>query len=488
MFTAALACAEPALTIYNQNFAVIRESVPLNLKAGTNQVTFKGVTAYLEPESVTLRDPSGKQMLRILEQNYRPDPVSLEALLAAYEGKVIDFAVHTGDKQEILSGRIVRAGAGPVPPSGPYNVQFSFRPPDAITSQPIIEISGKLRMGLPGVPLFPALAPGTILEPAIEWLIHSPAAAKFDAELAYMTAGMSWDADYNLVQAADGTIELTGWVTISNRTGRSFENSRIKLMAGDVNRITRPDPFRRSDGMVMGGVAGGIPGGVPNITEKAFDEYHLYTLPNATTLLDKQTKQVEFVRASGVKSDILYVYDGAKYDMNRLRSMPAEALRMDSSFGAQSTTKVWAMREFVNSKANRLGMPLPKGKTRFYRRDADGQMEFTGEDQIDHTPGGEIVRVFTGAAFDLTGERRRTTNRIDHGRSTIDESFEVKVRNHKNEPVTVRVVEHLYRWNTWEITVSSVPFVKKDSDTVEFSVVLPPGGEKTVSYAVRYTW
>jgi hypothetical protein len=167
---------------------------------------------------------------------------------------------------------------------------------------------------------------------------------------------------------------------------------------------------------------------------------------------------------------------------------PAEQIRMDSGYGTQSNTKVWVMREFVNSSANHLGAPLPKGKVRFYRRDSDGRMEFTGEDTIDHTPKDETVRVFTGAAFDLVGERRRTVYRVDHARSMLDESFEIKVRNRKKEPVQVRVVEHLYRWNTWEIQVNSMPFAKKDAQTIEFTVQLQPDEEKVVTYTAHYTW
>ena len=184
----------------------------------------------------------------------------------------------------------------------------------------------------------------------------------------------------------------------------------------------------------------------------------------------------------------MYVYDGLKLDPNRYMGAPAEAIRQDSGYGTLSNPKVWVMREFVNSDANHLGMPLPKGRVRFYRRDTDGRLEFTGEDTIDHTPKDERVRLFTGAAFDVTGERRRTNYRIDHGRSMLDESFEIKLRNRKKEPVEVRVVEHLYRWSTWEIQVSSMPFTKTDSQTIEFRVPLQPDEEKTVTYAVHYTW
>lgn len=276
-------------------------------------------------------------------------------------------------------------------------------------------------------------------------------------------------------------------MSMENRTGKTFENAHIKLMAGDLNKIMRTDLIMRAG--AGGGVVGGIPGGVPpSVTEKAFDQYHLYTLPAAVTLHDKESKQVEFLRATNIKAETIYVYDGLKLDRERMRMMPAEAIRMDASFGAQSNTKVWVMREFDNSKANGLGMPLPKGRTRFYRRDSDAQMEFTGEDTIDHTAAGERIRVFTGAAFDLVGERRRTSNRIDHARATIDEAFEIKVRNRKTEPADVRVVEHLYRWNTWEIPISSIPYTKRDSDTIEFKLRLQPGEEKAISYSVRYTW
>ena len=151
-----------------------------------------------------------------------------------------------------------------------------------------------------------------------------------------------------------------------------------------------------------------VAAGAPAVTEKAFEEYHLYTLARPTTLLDRQTKQVEFVRAPGVKSKTLYVYDGAKIDWRRWRGYPMENLRQEPSYGTESNTKVWVMREFKNSQDNHLGLPLPKGRMRFYRQDTDGQVEFTGENTIDHTPKDELIRVYTGNAFDLVGERRRT--------------------------------------------------------------------------------
>jgi hypothetical protein len=479
--------ADPALTIYNQNFAVVRDTVALELKQGANKVQYTGVTAYLEPNSVSLRDPSGKLAISVLEQSYRGEPVSATALLAEYEGKTIDFLVRSGDRTEIVQGKILRAGQ--ISPTWSQPTPYYYgRPP--VPDQPLVEVGGKLRFELPGTPLFPTLSGDSVLKPVLDWTVHSPAAAKLDAELAYVTAGMNWEATYNIVQSTSDRLEVIGWVSMDNRSGRTFSNARIKLMAGDVNKVVRPELLRAGmGGGVIGGVIGGMPGaGLPGVAEKTFDEYHLYTLPNTVTLFDKQSKQVEFLRAQNVKADVIYVYDGMKLDTERLRQMPPDAIRMDPSFGTQSTEKVWVMREFENSKANGLGMPLPKGKVRFYRRDTDAQMEFTGEDTINHKPAGERVRVFTGAAFDLVGEHKRTTHRIDHQRSTIDESFEIKVRNRKKDPVEVRIVEHLHRVNTWEIPVTSVPFTKRDSSTIEFQVSLQPGEEKTVTYAVRYTW
>ena len=478
----ALPClaAGPALTIYNQQFAVVRESIPLDLKAGVNQVEFNGATALLEPDSVMLRDPRGQRALRILEQNYRADPVSLDALLQRYEGQTIEFQVRNGDRVETVTGRIIRArgvAAQPQPYANPY-------PPGG--AQPIIEIDGKLRFDLPGVPLFPSLGAGMILKPVLTWTLETDRAGPLDAELGYVSGGFNWNADYNIVQGAGDTLDLIGWVTMENRSGKDFENAAVKLMAGDVNKVQPQQTVARLQ-FPAGGVGGGI-GPSPPVQEKTFDEYHLYTVQRPVTLHDRETKQVEFVRAAGVKSEVIYIYDGAKIDTDRYRGWNADMIRNDMSYGAQSNPKVWVMREFTNSDANHLGMPLPKGRVRFYRRDTDDRLEFTGEDSIDHTPKDEKIRVFTGSAFDLAGERKRTIFQIDMGRRILDEAFEIKVRNHKKEPAEVRVVEHLYRGSTWEISTSSQPYTKTDSQTIEFRVRLQPDEERTVTYGAHYTW
>src|ERR1035438_6040837 len=244
-FTALVLGADPALTIYNQNFAVIRETLPLDLKAGNNTVRFSGATAHVEPDSVILRDPAGRRVVQVLEQNYRNDAVSQELLLNLYEGKTIEFVVRNQDgSTSIASGKIVRSGYVPhYQAMTRYGAQYqanqmAMASQSGGVGQPIIEVGGKLQFSLPGQPIFPALADDTILKPAFDWMLYSAQAARFDAELSYVSGGMSWSSDYNIVAPETGdTLELVGWVTLDNQSGKQFDHARIKLMAGDVNKV-----------------------------------------------------------------------------------------------------------------------------------------------------------------------------------------------------------------------------------------------------------
>lgn len=462
--------AQPALTIYNQNFAVVRDAVPLDLKSGVNEVRFSGATAQLEPDSVILRDPAGKRALQILEQNYRNDPVSQELLLSLNEGKTIPFVRERMKDntltRETVMGKIVRSGY--VPGGG--------------MEQPIIEVDGQLQFFLPGQPLFPTLGDNTILKPTLNWLLRSDKPGKLDAEVSYVTAGFTWSADYNLVAPEKGdTVDLLGWITMNNQSGKTFADAKIKLMAGDVNKIQPKNaPTASRGGMRMLAMAAEMDA---TVTEKSFDEFHLYTLARATTLRDRETKQVEFVRAESVKAPSIYVYDGAEAGYRFYGGR-----NNDPGYGTQSNKKVWVMREFVNAETNRLGVALPKGKLRFYRRGDDGQLEFTGENEIDHTPRNETIRVRTGNSFDLVGERKPTDFKTDRSDKWMTETFEIKLRNRKKEAVEIRVVEHLYRWNNWNITAKSDEFKKTDAQTIEFRVPVKPDEEKVITYTVHYSW
>ena len=469
---------QPALTIYNQNFFVAREYVPLDLSSGVNRAQYAGIASHLEPDSVILRDPAGRA-LQVLEQNYRNDPISQELLLSFYEGKTIEFLVQPN---QIIKGKVVRSGYVP----STYYAQ-NYQQPSY--TQPIIEVDGVLRFGLPGQPLFPALSGDSILKPTLSWLLQTNNPGQFDAEISYVAGGMSWQADYNLVvsdnpKSKTDLLDMVGWITMRNQSGKTFENANIKLMAGDVNKIQHGTLASRAYGAMNKAMDEAA--AAPVVHEKSFDEFHLYTLARPTTLRDQETKQVEFVSSTGIHALRLYVYDGAQVQQYGYYNM--EQIRQDQSYGTQSNPKVWVMEEFKNSEVNHLGIALPKGKLRFYRRDTDGHLEFVGENVIDHTPKDETIRIFTGNSFDVVGERKRTNIRVDSAHNWMDESFEIRVRNHKKESVTVRVVEHLYRWTNWKLIEQSQESRKMDAQTVEFPVTIAPGGEQVVTYTVHYSW
>ena len=462
--------AQPALTIYNQNFAVVRDTVPLDLKAGANAVRYAGATAQVEPDSVILRDPAGKHLLQILEQNYRNDPVSEPLLLSLFEGKTIDFQnlrlKDNTQTRELVAGTIVRSGYVP----------------GGEAQSPIIEVNGKLQFTLPGQPLFPSLGDDTVLKPAFNWLLQTDKPGAFNAEVGYVTGGFDWSASYNLVSPEKGDLcDLVGWITMNNTSGKTFENARIKLLAGDVNKIQPPMPMggARMYKAAMMMDAAPAPAAV---SEKAFDEFHLYSIARPTTLHDHETKQVEFVHAEKMFAPTIYVYDGAV-------GYQFYGLNYDRGYGQSDNKKIIVQREFKNAETNQLGIALPAGKLRFYRRDTDGQLQFVGENTIDHTPRNETVRVTTGNSFDLVGERKQTDFHMDKADKWIDETFEIKLRNRKKtDAVEIRVVEHLYRWSNWNVTAKSDEFTKKDAQTIEFRVPVKPDEEKVLTYTVHYSW
>lgn len=468
----AVVSAQPAITVYNDNFGVVRDTVPLDLKAGISDASFSGVTAQLEPESVVLRDPSGEVTLSVVEQSYRGDPVDQQRLLQMFEGQTIEFLKVVDGQEVIEKGTIVRA-----PSVVMTKNQYGHQQQKVL--EPIIEVDGRLITRLPGTPLFPSLGDDSVLKPTLSWKLYANEAAKLDAQLSYLTNGMSWKADYNLVLPENGDeVTLTGWVSIQNNTGSSFEDAKIKLIAGDVNkeqdhRMVKQEVFA----MAMRSDAAGA----PQVEEKKFDEFHMYSLPMSTTLRDGETKQVEFVRAEGVQTKKLYVYDG-------FPNRDYGGLNVNQNYGQNSQPDIAIYRELKNSEDNGLGVPLPAGRTRFYRMDDDGQLEFTGENTIDHTPKNETIRVYLGNAFDLVGERKQSNFYKHPGRNLIRETYEVEIRNRSEEAATVQVVEHLFRWSNWEIVEKNHDFQKSDAQTIEFPVEVAAESTKKISYTVEYTW
>ena len=476
-----VASAGPGLTIYNQGFAAVRDTVQFAVQQGTNAVVYDGATMMLEPDSVILRDKAGRP-IDILEQNYRNDPVTSGLLLSLFEGKEVDFLVKETEKPDrVVRGRVIRSGYVPLLGYGGYHGGMP-----AGAGQPIVEVEGQIRFSLPGEPVFPSLGDDTILKPRLAWQIGSSKEAEIDAEIGYITGGLSWEASYNIVAPEKGNeVEFIGWITMENNCGRDFSEAQIKLLAGDVNRVGPQYDTRewaRPRLLAMQAATG-----APAVEEKAFDEYHLYTLRRPATLRNDETKQVEFVRAAGVQTKIIYVYDGVQVDWDRYRGHGGANLNDNDELGVPSSTTVKIVREFMNSEANKLGIPLPRGKIRFYRADGPN-LEFTGENLIGHTPKDELVKVYTGEALDLVGERKRTDFKVDHANNWASETFEIVLRNRKEEAVNIRVVEHLYRSANWEVKGNDADYVKIDSGEIQFRVDVPAESERKVNYTAVYTW
>lgn len=471
-----------SLTIYNQDFAVIRTPLKLDLRAGTNEVSETNVTALLEPDSVVLRDLTGRKPIHIVEQNYEDGLRTQLQMLAKFEGQTIDFSLSGRvESSQIVRGKIVKAAAVPMANGSGAYAQYGY-----MQQEPLIEVDGKLAYGLPGLPIFPASSPGLILKPTLRWLIASERTAKLDAELDYISHGLSWDATYNVVAPVDNAsgderLALIGWVNVSNQSGTDFRDVSLQLMAGDVSKITNNRSLFLTNRMVASETVD-VAAGAPQMSQKSFDEYHLYDLHRTATLLDRESKQIEFLNESNISAHRVYVYDGFRFDN------PAAWLLIDENFGGGThvNKKVRVEQEFENTEANHLGVPLPRGRIRFYRKDTDGSLQFVGENEIGHTPRNETVKVALGDSFDLTGDHVRTSFKrsVDH----IVESYTVTVKNAKTSTANVHVVEHLYRSANWQISANTDSFTKKNSDTIEFPVEIPAGGQKQVSYTVTYDW
>jgi len=477
-----------ALTIYNQDFAVARTSIDLDLHPGVNEITASDVTSQLEPDSVVLRDPAGKRVVHILEQNYDAAVVSQEWLLQKYEGKTIDFQVITPQGPQIVQGKIIRAGFYQQP-----QYTFDGQYLNGQQLQPLIELNGKMQFQLPGQPLFPATTDGLLLKPTLRWQIESPKADRFAAELAYITGGLSWEATYNVVAPDEADVtgdehaDVLGWVTIHNESGTEFPAARIKLMAGDVAKLKAGigGGYGMAKDAVMAMAANQRS---EQVTQKPFDDFHLYDLNRTVALREGETKQVQFIDAGGVTLHRSYLYDGASTQLQPQAYYGGNINEMRGYGLDNGNTKVHLVEEFKNSKSNHLGMPLPAGRVRLYRRDADGQIEFVGENIINHTPTEDTIRLLTGSAFDVKGSRRQTDFHINQQDRLLEETFEIKITNQKQQPVNVTILEHLYRGDNWEILSKSADFNKRDSHTIEFPISVPAKGETTLTYIVRYTW
>jgi hypothetical protein len=463
------AAVDPVLIIYNGGFALVRQPLELDLRVGENEVATTAVTRSLDPASVILRDPSRKADWQIIEQRFRSEPITEQRMLSRMEGQTIPFRWRDHGEMREVQGKILRG-----------EMEGRQR------AEAIIEVDGKVQFSLPGTAVFPGLPGDALLRPELRWRINATKAGKSAAEFSYLTEGFAWTADYNAVMQTDGKIsELTGWVTLKNGTQTDFRASQVKLVAGDVKRLSKGDAedYATTERVIVTGSYIPAEQSECRIETRRFDEFHEFALPRSVQLVASETTQIELVRATDITLLRSFVYDGANMSLETVPSDP----QLDAAFGAESNSKVLITSEFKNDRSNRLGVPLPKGRLHFYRYDAEGRLQFTGDSAIGNIAEGEMVRAVTGNAFDLVGERRQIDFRVDDDKRTAEESFEIKVRNQRKEAAEVRVIEHPMRWRQWEITAQSLPMKKINAYTIEFRLPVAAGGEGVMTYTIRYS-
>ena len=445
------------LAVYNQNLALVKDLRSLDLSEGLNEVRFVDVAALIDPTSVSFRSLSDPEGTSILEQNYEYDIVGSVKLLSKYVDQ--EISVVTDDGQEYVGTLL--SGAGDV------ILEAADGTVTVLKLDRIKEYT------------FPALPEGLITRPTLVWKLASVEGGTQDVEVTYLTEGVNWQANYIVVLADDEqSIDLDGWVTLNNRSGTSYEDAKLKLIAGDIHRAPAAD-YAVEREMVFEAA----PTAAQGVEERGFFEYHLYEVQRPVTVKDQQTKQIQFATASDVPAEKFFVYDGAQFRFTGFYQ-PLD----DPGYGTVSNKKVMVMLEFRNGEEEGLGIPLPKGTLRVYKKDVDGSSLLIGEDAIDHTPKDEQVRLYVGDAFDIVGERIQTNFRTDYDDDWMEESFEITVRNHKDEDIEMRIVEHMFRWSEWKILESSHEYEKMDAQTIEFTVPVEANGETVVTYTVLYEW
>jgi hypothetical protein len=448
-------------------YALVREEREFALKPGRNQLRVNDVPAFIDPTTVafsSLTDPRGT---RVVEQNFEFDLTSSAKLLSRYLDREITVEVARGTSTEAITGTLVGTQGG-----------LTLKLADG--SVRILPAHSSVRLpGLPG---------GLISKPTLVWDIDAAKGGTHRSRFTYQTKGMTWWTDYNLTYSepkpGSCKVDVGAWVTIVNQSGASFVDAKLKLIAGDVQRA-QPRGYAMQAPAARAMKAAEMKD--EGFAEKAFFEYHLYTLGRPATVANNSTKQVElFPTAADVGCEKSLVYQGQAGMYAGYYGYPM----VDRSYGVQTNKKVDIYLRLKNSRANGLGVPLPAGKIRVSKLDeSDGALEFIGEDLIDHTARDETVQVKLGSAFDVVGERRQVDFRIDTNAKWIEEDIEIKVRNQKpDESVTVLAKENLYRWSNWSITKRTQEYTRDDSRTIVFPVRLAPKAEGIVRYTVRYTW
>jgi hypothetical protein len=467
-FGLAIQAANPAatheITIYNQGFGLVKETRQLDLKPGRQTVEVKDVAELIEPTSVGMKSLTDPDDFTVLEQNYQYDLISTQAILNKSVGQKIRFIRHFDSQREVLEGTLISAPFAVVAsPDGGSNQTYNGMVIKTDDGRIILNPSGEIEVS--------TVPSGMISVPTLLWDLKSNKGGIHNVELSYLTKGLNWNADYVLTLGDKSMADLLGWVTINNQSGATFKDAKLKLLAGDVNRVNQG--YGRGGGGVQYEAKAAD---AAQFQQESFFEYHLYTLQRPATLNNRETKQISLLEGNGIKFEKKLIIDPMRdYGMY----YPSEG---EVGVG---DLKPLVQVSFVNSKENSLGMPLPKGTVKVYQRDSTGSVQMLGEAAIDHTPKDETITLAIGHSFDIVSSRKRTNFKRLSGNS-FQESFEISVRNRKDVADTVHLYERHY--GDWRVTQKSMEFTKLDSSTMDFLVNLKAGESRTITYTVVTTW
>jgi hypothetical protein len=439
-----------AVTIYNDNLALVKDTRTVRLGAGLNRLALREVSGQMRPETALLRSVSDPGSFTLLEQNFDFDLLTPAKLLEKYVGRTVRIVkTHPTTGAETTETATVLSAAGGV----------------------VLRIGDRIETGLPGRIVYDAVPENLRDRPTLVTQLQNRRAGEQTVELSYLTGGLSWQADYVAeLNDKDNALDLNGWVTLTNRSGASYRNAKLQLVAGDVNRVQ--DEMRFAAKAMRGELASEAP--APAMAQEALFEYHLYTLNRPTTVAENQTKQVSLLTATSVPVTKELLLSGNDYYYR-------------SSYGnIGQKMKVGVFVQFENREASHLGMPLPKGTVRVYKKDRAGNAQFIGEDRIDHTPKNETVRLKLGEAFDVTADKKQTdfkrreaSNRASY---VYESAYEIVLKNAKKEPVTVTVREPVP--GEWKMLAESHPHAKVAAGTAEWHIAVPAEGSTTLKYRV----
>jgi hypothetical protein len=436
-----------ALTIYNINLGLVKDQRQIKLFKGIGDLRFMDVASQIIPTSVHIKSLVNPDSLQVLEQNYEYDLLNPEKLLVKYIGKEVKLYTKNPytEREEVVTATLL-----------------------ANNGQSIFKIGDEITFGHPGRIIFPGVPENLNAKPTLVWMLENSLTSPQKIEASYLTNGINWRSDYVVtLNDKDDKADLSGWVTIDNHSGTAYKNAKLKLVAGDVNRVKNEEDYKDKMTRFAEKASKAAPA---QFKEDSFFEYHIYTLQRSATVKDNQTKQISLVTADDIPIRKELLYRGANY---YYYSKYGEAI---------SNQKIGVFVEIRNKKENNLGVPLPKGTVRVYKRDKEGSLQFVGEDSIDHTPKDETIRIKLGDAFDVVGSRKQTDwKKIAY--DTYEAAFEISLRNHKKEDVVVKVVEPIP--GDWKMLNSSHEYNKSEAFTAEFNVPVPKDQEVKLTYRVR---